>query len=162
MNIRPCESIDIEKVKEIYNFYIDNTVITFEDVPLSTLEMSTRISTYTNSYPWLVCEVGGVVRGFAYAARWKERSAYKNTVEVSVYLESDFSGNGYGTALYAGLFKALEPFNLRVILGCIALPNQSSVKLHEKLGFIKVAHFSGVGRKFGRWLDVGYWQKTNA
>lgn len=159
MNIRPCEPGDIEQICDIYNYYISNTVITFEEIPLTISEMSQRIDTYKKLYPWLVCEVEGQVVGYAYASRWKDRSAYKHTAEITVYLKNNLTRKGYGKALYASLLESLNALNCHVILGCIALPNESSEKLHEYFGFEKVAHFSEAGNKFGRWVDVGYWQK---
>jgi phosphinothricin acetyltransferase len=161
VNIRNFEQKDVEQICEIYNYYIKNTVITFEESPLAISEMSQRISTYTKLYPWLVCEVDGELIGYAYASKWKERSAYKNTAEVTIYLKHGLSRKGYGKALYASLLRVLKELNCHVILGCIALPNESSEKLHEYFGFVKIAHFSEVGRKFDQWVDVGYWQKVN-
>lgn len=159
MLIRPYEPKDAEKICGIYNYYISNTVITFEETPLTTSTMASRIAAYTQEYPWLVCEVDGEVVGYAYATKWKERAAYKNTVEVTIYLANGLARKGYGKALYAALLDKLKQLNCHVALGCIALPNESSEQLHEFFGFKKVAHFSEVGRKFGEWLDVGYWQK---
>lgn len=162
MHIRPFTPTDTDKICEIYNFYIANSVATFEEAPLTPLAMQDRITECTNRYPWLVCELDGVVRGYAYASGWKARSAYKNTVEVTVYLENGFAKNGYGKALYAALLAQLQQLKVHVLLGCITLPNGPSEQLHEYFGFKKVAHFSEVGFKFGRWLDVGYWQKIMA
>lgn len=159
MIIRACEARDVPTVCEIYNYYIANTVITFEENPLSTTEMSARIHAYTQLYPWFVCEVNGVVVGYAYATKWKERAAYKNSVEITVYLDHTQSGKGYGKALYTKLLESLVTMGCHVVLGGIALPNEASVGLHEYFGFKKVAHFSEVGFKLGRWVDVGYWQK---
>jgi phosphinothricin acetyltransferase len=161
VDIRPCEQKDIEKICEIYNYYVSNTVITFEENPLAISEMSQRVETYSKLYPWLVCEAEGQLVGYAYASKWKERSAYKNTAEVAIYLKHGLSRKGYGKALYAALLQSLSKLNCHVILGCVALPNESSEKLHEHFGFAKVAHFSQVGHKFGQWVDVGYWQKVN-
>jgi len=157
--IRACELKDIPQICEIYNYYISNTVITFEETPLTVAEMSARIESYTKLYPWLVCEVEGSVVGYAYASKWKERSAYKKTAEATVYLKNGLSGKGYGKALYSALLDALKALDCHVVLGCIALPNEASVGLHESFGFNKVAHFTEVGRKFSQWVDVGYWQK---
>jgi len=159
MKIRACEARDIAAVCSIYNFYIVNTVITFEEVILSEDEMAARVNVCQKIFPWLVCEVDGEVVGYAYASRWKERSAYKNTVEVTVYLKNGVARKGYGRHLYSTLLEALRKLNVHVALGCIALPNDASVALHEACGFKSVAHFSEVGRKFERWLDVGYWEK---
>lgn len=160
MNIRPFESKDVEQVCDIYNYYINHTVITFEEEPLLSSEMLVRIEAYAALYPWLVCEVDGDIVGYAYATKWKERSAYKSTAEITVYLKHGLSRKGYGKALYASLLQSLKERNCHVVLGCIALPNEASEKLHEYFGFEKVAHFTEVGRKFGKWVDVGYWQKV--
>lgn len=159
MIIRAYGTKDAVKICEIYNYYIANTVITFEENPLSPFDMSARIEAYTKLYPWLVCEVNGVVVGYAYATKWKERAAYKNSVEITVYLDHTQSANGYGKALYSKLLESLQNMDCHVVLGGIALPNEASVGLHEYFGFKKVAHFEEVGFKLGRWVDVGYWQK---
>ena len=162
MNIRSCEENDVSQLCEIYNYYIRNTIITFEENPLSVADFSLRIKSYMQFYPWLVCEDQGVIVGYAYASKWKERAAYKNTAEMTVYLKQDSSGKGYGKALYKALLDLLSQKNCHVLLGCIALPNEASIGLHEYFGFKKVAHFTQVGRKFDRWIDVGYWEKVNA
>ncbi|MFO1370744.1 MAG: N-acetyltransferase family protein [Marinagarivorans sp.] len=120
MNIRPCESKDMEQICEIYNYYINHTVITFEEEPLNSSETSKRIEAYTKLYPWLVCEVDGELIGYAYASKWKERSAYKNTAEVTIYLKHGLSRKGYGKELYASLLQSLKELQCHVILGCIA------------------------------------------
>jgi len=159
VEIRRCEDHDVAQVCDIYNHYIKNTIITFEEVPLSVAEMQARIEAYTKLYPWFVCCEGSSVVGYAYASKWKERAAYRNTAESTVYVRESLEGKGYGKALYAALLESLEQLNCHVVLGCIALPNEASVGLHEHFGFKNVAHFSEVGLKFGRWVDVGYWQK---
>ena len=159
MIIRACETKDVAAICEIYNYYIANTVITFEENPLDIADMSARIEAYTKLYPWLVCEVNGIVVGYAYATKWKERTAYKNSVEVTVYLDHTQNGKGYGKTLYSKLLELLTVKGCHVVLGGIALPNEASVGLHEHFGFKKVAHFSEVGFKLGRWVDVGYWEK---
>jgi phosphinothricin acetyltransferase len=121
--------------------------------------MAQRVSDVQDAgLPWLVLEVEGRVRGYAYATRWRVRPAYRNSVESTVYLEHDAAGSGWGTDLYLALIDALRGKGLHLVIGGIALPNERSIALHEKLGFAKVAHFSEVGFKFGQWHDVGYWQ----
>jgi L-amino acid N-acyltransferase YncA len=161
MIIRACETKDALKICEIYNYYVENTVITFEEIPVDVASMVDRIESYTKLYPWYICEVDGAVVGYAYATKWKERAAYKNSAEVTVYVKHDQGGKGYGKALYSTLIDSLKTKGCHVILGGIALPNDASVGLHEYFGFTKVAHFSEVGFKLGRWVDVGYWQKIN-
>jgi phosphinothricin acetyltransferase len=158
MKIRSCERKDIESICDIYNYYIEHTVITFEEAPLFHQDMASRIASYRPRFPWLVCEVNSEVVGYAYGTKWQQRSAYKNSVEVTVYLRYGKSGNGYGQRLYKELLQSLSGHCHTLVAG-IALPNEASIKLHEKFGFEKVAHFKEVGQKLGRWIDVGYWQK---
>jgi phosphinothricin acetyltransferase len=122
--------------------------------------MQVRIEACTKLYPWLVALDGdGMVVGYSYAIKWKERVAYRHTAEATVYLRDGHVGRGHGRALYAALLQALDARGCHVVLGCIAIPNEASVALHERMGFRKVAHFNEVGFKHGRWLDVGYWQR---
>ena len=160
MVIRPCTSHDIAAICAIYNYYIESTVITFEETPVSIEQMRARIDVITQTYPWLVCELEGEIIGYAYASQWKERSAYKHTAEVTVYLHREKTGMGAGSALYRELFAQLQQQGMHVLLACIALPNLASEKLHESFGFTQAAHFPEVGFKFNRWIDIGYWQKT--
>jgi len=157
--IRPAHSSDAHAIIGIYNHYIAHSTITFEEQPVSAQQMADRIAEVQSApLPWLVAEQSGLVVGFAYASKWKARSAYRYSVEISVYVQQGASGQGLGSELYAALFAALKERGVHVIIGGIALPNPLSVALHEKFGFKKVAHFEQVGFKFGRWIDVGYWQ----
>lgn len=160
MPIRDCTTGDIPSICNIYNHYIAHTVITFEELPVSVVEMQRRIETTMQSFPWLVFEEAGKILGYAYASKWKDRSAYKHTAEVTVYLHPQHCGKGVGTLLYKALIEQLANKNIHVLLACIAIPNTASERIHQKLGFRQVAHFREVGFKFGRWLDVGYWQKN--
>lgn len=158
--IRPAEKADAEAIVKIYNYYIQNTVITFEESTLSAEKMAERIENVTGSgLPWLVAQEKDTVAGYAYAAKWKERSAYRHTVEISVYVSHSSLNKGWGTKLYEALFSELGKTTVHVAVGGIALPNPSSIALHEKFGMEKVAHFKAVGYKFDQWIDVGYWQK---
>lgn len=160
MEVRLITPNDTAAICAIYNHYIEHTVITFEEIPLTVAQMQERITAYTQLYPWLVCEDAGEIVGYAYASKWKERSAYKHTAEVTVYLKHNATQKGYGSALYEELIAQLKAKGCHVLLGCIAIPNEPSAKLHERFGFKQIAHFTEVGRKFERWLDVGYWQKV--
>jgi len=160
LRIRPVEAADAAAICDIYNHYIEHTTITFEEVQLSPGEMAARIEACTKTYPWLVCIDEGVVVGYAYASKWKERAAYRRTAEATVYVRAGHARRGCGGALYAALLPAVFERGYHVLLGCIALPNEASVALHERFGFRKVAHFTEVGRKFDQWVDVGYWQRV--
>jgi L-amino acid N-acyltransferase YncA len=158
--IRPAAPSDSAAIAAIYNRYIAETVITFEEEPVSSDEMAQRIADVQSArLPWLVAEEQGQVTGYAYATPWKTRSAYRYSVEITVYLASGSVGRGIGSLLYSRLFSTLEQLGIHAVIGGIALPNQASVALHEKFRCEKVAHFPQVGFKFNRWIDVGYWQR---
>ncbi len=156
--IRTVRFDDVQAICDIYNEYVAHTSITFEELPVSTVEMQRRIEKVR--LPWLVYEEGGTAVGYAYAAQWKERSAYRHTVECTIYLSPEAAGRQIGTQLYDALFTALREFPIHALIGVIALPNAASIALHEKFGFEKAAYFREVGRKFDKWVDVGYWIKV--
>ena len=159
--IRPAETADAAAICEIYNHYIEHTVVTFEEVLLTAGDIDKRLQDINAiGLPWLVAEVQGVVIGYAYAGKFRDRSAYRYTAEVTVYLAPAGTGQGAGTRLYNALFEALRERSIHIVIGGITLPNVASVALHEKMGMEKVAHLEEVGCKFGKWLDVGYWQAT--
>jgi L-amino acid N-acyltransferase YncA len=156
--IRAARTNDATAIAAIYNHYVRHTVVTFEGVPVAVKEMAQRILDVSERLPWLVWEDGGAVLGWAYATAWKARSAYRFSVETTVYVAVTHQRRGVGDALYRKLIEDLRERKLHSAVGGIALPNEGSVALHEKLGFKKIAHFAEVGRKFDRWVDVGYWQ----
>lgn len=159
MNIRPFLPGDEHGISAIYNHYITGTTITFEEAPLTADAMRARIDDYRQHHPWLVCEIDGQIAGYSYASQFHHRAAYRHTVETTVYLRKGFERRGIGRALYQPLLQLLAQQGCHVALAAIALPNEGSAGLHEALGFAKVGHFSQVGRKFDRWIDVGYWEK---
>jgi len=156
--IRPATPQDAAAICSIYNPYVTGTAITFEEQPVSIEAMQTRITEVIDTFPWLVLEEENVVLGYAYAMPWRARPAYRFSVETTIYLGPSAQKRGFGSALYRALIEGLRGSGLHSAIGGIALPNTASLALHEKLGFKKVAHFSEVGWKFGRWIDVGYWQ----
>lgn len=157
--IREIQQADIPALVEIYNYYISNTYITFEEETLNHTEMSSRVDKVQQAdLPWLVIEKEGQVVGYAYASRWHHRDSYRHTVEVSVYMDHQQGGGGLGSQIFAQLLDLLKQKPIHIAISCIALPNPASVRLHEKFGMEKVGHFKEVGRKFDQWLDVGYWQ----
>lgn len=161
--IRTGRKSDGPAAADIYNHYIENTVVTFEEEAIDGGEMAERIEeTLAAGLPWLALEQDGELAGYAYASKWKGRCAYRYAVEVTVYLHPDAVAKGLGSALYETLFSELEKAGMHVAMGGIALPNPASIALHEKFGMKKVAHFEQVGYKFDRWVDVGYWQKIIA
>lgn len=161
MNIRKVEHRDAPQIAEIYNHYVLNTHHSFEQEAVSVNEMMDRIDSITEACPFLVYEDGLAVLGFAYAVHYKPRSAYKHSVEVSVYIKYGAEQNGIGTKLYEKLFDEIGKIDVHAIIAGISLPNDASIRLHEKFGFEKVAHFREVGFKMDRWIDVGYWELIN-
>lgn len=156
--IRTADSRDARSVAAIYNHYIEQTVITFEEAPVADGEMARRIESVGARYPWLVSEGDDGVDGYAYAAAWQTRSAYRYTVETTIYCDHERLGVGVGRELYTALLDDLRQRELHSAIAGIALPNDASVALHEKLGYRKIAEFHEVGFKLGRWIDVGYWE----
>lgn len=160
IEIRPGVAADATSLARIYNHYIRETVVTFEEQPVPDAEMASRLQKVQgDSFPWLVAVRAGDVVGYAYASQWKPRSGYRFAAEVSVYLDPGHVDQGIGSALYRQALSTLQASGIHVAIGGVALPNDASVKLHEKLGFEKVAHFREVGFKFHRWIDVAYWEK---
>ena len=157
--IRMATHADAEAICAIYNHYVAHTIVTFEEQPVAPAEMQSRIAAVIEKLPWLVFEGDGAITGYAYASPWKTRSGYRFAAESSIYLAPAQTGRGAGTALYANLLENLRARNVHCVIGGAALPNPASVALHEKLGFTKVAHFRENGFKFGRWIDVAYWQR---
>jgi len=160
MLVRLIQEKDVEKITDIYNHYITDTIITFEEERILPAVMAARIKKVTtDNLPWFVAEDdSGSVVGYAYATKWRERFAYRYSVEVTVYLAVNAIKNGMGSRLYETLFSELKTRNIHTVIGGITLPNEASIALHEKFGMKKSAHFKEVGFKFKQWLDVGYWQ----
>ncbi len=157
--IRSATPVDGDALAAIYNPYILKSVITFEEERVTAADMAQRVDEVRSaSLPWLVALAPGGVVAYAYASKWKGRCAYRHSAEVSVYVDEAHTRQGLGRRLYQALLDDLRQKNFHVAIGGIALPNAASVKLHEDFGFEKAAHFAEVGYKFGRWIDVGYWQ----
>ena len=157
--IRDVSATDANQIADIYNHYVANSVITFEETAVSAAGMATRIAEIQGQgLPWLVAELDGRLAGYSYASRWKTRSAYRHSVETTIYLAPGFEGAGIGKVLYSALFPILREAGIHAVIGGAALPNPASEALHERLGFERVATFRQVGFKHGRWVDVAYWQ----
>lgn len=160
MPIRPYQAGDEVAICAIYNHYILHSTATFEEAPLSSAQMAERIHKYTQSHPWLVYEAEGQILGYAYASPFHARSAFRHTVELSMYVHHQAHGQGIGKALYAELQALLASTACHTLVAVISLPNASSVRLHEYFGFSQAGQLHAVGFKFGQWIDIGYWQKS--
>lgn len=156
--IRLAQESDADAIAAIYAHSVDATAVSFETVPPDRQEMATRVSRTLEALPWLVCDIGRQVAGYAYAARHSERSAYRWSVNTSVYVDARFHRRGVGRGLYLSLFAILRAQGYVNAYAGITLPNPGSVGLHEAMGFEKVGVYRNVGFKFGAWHDVGWWQ----
>ena len=156
--IRHVTQDDAAQIAEIYNYYIAESTATFEEALLTAEDMARRIATVTAMYPWLVAERDGAVVGYAYASEFKSRSAYRHTVETSIYMRRGQTAKGTGSRLYSNLLARLALRGVHTAIGVLALPNPQSVALHEKLGFRNAGVLLEAGYKFGAYIDVAYYQ----
>ncbi|MCL1931462.1 MAG: N-acetyltransferase family protein [Treponema sp.] len=156
--IRPVELADCKAITEIYNYYIETTVVTFEEVPLTVSEMHNRVNEIHKNFPYLVYEEKEEILGYAYVHAFHARSAYRFTLEDSIYVRNGCQGKGMGKALLDALLNEVKKLDTHSIMALIALPNDSSIKLHEAFGFKNTGTLKEVGKKFDKWLDVGYWE----
>ena len=161
--IRVAAEEDAAALASIYRPYVEDSRISFEDVAPDAAEMARRIrGDPPGFHPWLVAEEGGQILGYAASSPFRTRPAYRWTVETGIYLVSGVQGRGVGRTLLSDLLKLLESQGYVAAIGAIALPNEASVALHEKLGFDYAGTYRGVGFKLGEWLDVGLWEKELA
>lgn len=157
--IREVKLSDAKAIVDIYNYYILNTNITFEEKQLTVDDMEERIIEKTTKHPWIVYERNGQVIGYAYLSGWHSRSAYRYSNEASIYLDRNEKGHGIGKELFSKLLEISKGYGVHTIVSGITIPNKESISLHEKFGFKKIAEFEEIGFKNNKWLNVGYWQK---
>ena len=161
--IRLASEADAAAIASIYRHYVEGSWISFEDTPPDGAEMTRRIiGERPGFHPWFVAEEDGRLLGYAASSPFRARSAYRWTVETGIYLAPDAHGRGIGKALLSTLLGVLERQGYAAAIGAIALPNDASVALHEKLGFTYAGTYRGVGFKLGQWLDVGLWERELA
>lgn len=161
MIVRCALNDDAEAITEIYNYYISTSIATFELEQINADLVQGRIrACHAAGYVYLVAEDQNELVGYAYAHQYRPRPAYDRTAEISIYTKLGCERRGVASALYRQLLPEIFKAGFHTILAGIALPNDASVRLHEKFGFKKVGHLSEVGRKFDRWIDVGFWQLT--
>lgn len=156
--IRLATADDAGTIAAIYAPFVTETAVSFEIDAPDAEEMERRIVETFEHFPWLVCEVGGYVAGYAYASRHRSRTAYQWSVDTAIYTHPQYRRVGMGRALYTSLLAALPLQGFYNAYAGIALPNAASVGLHEAFGFGPVGVYRQVGFKFGRWHDVGWWQ----
>ena len=156
--IRLAAESDAAAIREIYAPIVRDTHISFEQVAPSTDEIAARIGGTLAQYPWLACELGGKLAGYAYASPFRSRAAYQWTTETTVYVHPGFQRRGLARGLYASLLAILRAQRYVTAVGVIALPNPASIRMHEAAGFRKIGVFQHVGHKNGAWRDTGWWQ----
>lgn len=157
-DIRLAREADAAAIATLYRPLVETTAISFETDPPTPDEMAERIRETLIAYPWLVCDNGGALAGYAYAGRHRVRGAYRWSVDTSAYVDASHRRRGVGRALYASLLAILGAQGYFNAYAGIALPNAASVRLHESLGFEPIGVYRRVGYKLGAWHDVGWWQ----
>lgn len=156
--IRHADNKDVKEILAIYGHFIANSMVTFEtDIP-SINDFQKRIVHHQQNFPWLIAGVNGVVAGYVYASKYRERIAYQWVAEVSIYMHLSYRGKGIAAQLYQALFEILRLQGICKVYAVISVPNPESVGFHEKMGFKWFATYKNVGNKFGKWCDVGWWE----
>lgn len=156
--IRLAAPADAEQVQAIYAPYC-HTPISFELEPPSVEEVRSRLTKVLGQFPWLLCEEGAEVLGYAYATQHRERAAYRWSVDTSVYVRQGRQRRGVGRALYTSLLAVLPLQGFVTAYAGVTLPNAASVGLHEALGYAPVGVYRHVGFKCGAWHDVAWYQR---
>lgn len=158
--LRPATPDDAAAIAAIYAPYVERGTVSFELTAPGPDVIRQRMAASNGMFPWLVVTEGegGPVRGYAYASAFRDRPAYRFTVETSIYLEMGIQGRGYGRHLYDALIDTVRAQGFAHAIGVIALPSDHSIRLHESVGFRRTGVLREVGYKEGRWIDVGFWQ----
>lgn len=161
--VRPATEDDMVWLVDIYNYYVQNSVVTFDLEPLQHKD-------WVEKYRWLkslelpfvvAASPNGQILGFAYVAPWRQKAAYRRTVEDSIYLRPAATGKRLGTKLLAELIDKSKAAGVKEIVAVISDKGaESSIKLHERFGFKHQGHLGKVGFKFGRWLGTVLMQKS--
>ncbi|WP_373713407.1 N-acetyltransferase family protein [Streptococcus sp.] len=159
MKIRQAKQEDAEAILSVYAPYVEETIITFETQVPSLEDFQVRMATIMEKFPYLVAEVDGQILGYTYAHTYYARDAYDWTLELSIYVDRNRRQAGIGQALYDVLEEKLSKQNVVNLLACISLPNEPSIRFHQKRGFEQIGHFKKVGFKFGQWCDTVWMQK---
>jgi phosphinothricin acetyltransferase len=161
--IRLAREADAAAIESIYRPYVEDSRVSFEESAPGAAEITRRMTgDKPGLYPWLVAEEGDSLLGYAASSPFRSRRAYRWIVETGIYLDPAAQGRGVGRALLSELLALLQRQGFAAAIGAIALPNDASVALHERLGFFHTGTYRQVGFKMGEWLDVGLWQKELA
>lgn len=152
--IRKIQPQDIQAITDIYNFYVAHSTATFDLTPLTLAEMQTRLDAITAHHPCFVFDTEGEIAGYCYAHPWKERAAYSQTWETTVYVAPGKERKGIGKQLMNKLIETCRQAECHSLIACITEGNEASCRLHEVLGFTQVSCFKEVGFKFGKTLGI--------
>ena len=158
ITIRTATTADAAGILEIYAPFVLSTAVSFETAVPTVKEIEGRIEKCLQKFPWIICEIDGTVGGYAYASSHREREAYQWTCESSIYLHPNVKGKGWGKIIYPCLFNLLKLQGFVNVYGGITLPNEASIKLHERCGFECFAVYDNVGYKLDSWHKVGWWK----
>lgn len=158
--IRSATEADAAALLAIYAPYVEHTAISFELTPPTVEDFAGRIRKALAEWAWLVAEVDGQCAGYAYGSAHRPRAAYRWSVETSAYVHPDYWRRGIGRALYGQLLEVLPARGYCNAYAGVTLPNAASVALHEDLGFQPIGVFTAVGRKFGAWHDVAWFERA--
>ena len=164
VRIRPGTAADLPRLNALYNHYVARTPNTFDITPIALPERERWFRRFGDRGPHrllVAADRAGVV-GFACSAEFRGKEAYATSVETTVYLANEALGRGTGTRLYSELLSALEAEDIHRAYAGITLPNEASVALHQKLGFREIGTYDEVGRKFGRYWSVRWYEKRFA
>jgi phosphinothricin acetyltransferase len=158
---RFAEERDLQSLTRIYNHYVTQTAITFDVEPVTPKQRQRWLEGFSAAgrHRCLVAELDGEVCGYACSGHFRAKAAYDTTVEVSVYLDPEATGQGLGGLLYRELFASLRETDLHRAIGIITLPNAASIALHRRFGFESIGVLHEVGRKFDRYWDVEWFEK---
>ena len=155
LKIRPVMPSDACAVADIYRYYVENTTVTFDEEAPAEEDIRETITRISQAWPYLVAEADGVVVGYCYVHPWKEKIAYRTTLETTVYLRQGFTSHGVGRRLMEALMvECKSKGNIHSLIACITAENEGSRRFHSRLCFKEVSFFREVGYKFGRYLDV--------
>ena len=160
MRIRPATVADANPIATIYRPIVETTAISFEETPPDADEMARRIQSISQTHVFLAAEDQKGLLGYAYSSQHRSRAAYQTSVDVTIYVANRARRMGVGRALYEALLPETAAKGFHAAFAGITLPNPGSVGLHEALGFTQVGIYREVGRKFGQWHDVGWWQRV--
>lgn len=159
MKIRTVTISDAEQIRNIYDYYVKNTYVTFDCETPTVDEFRVKIENTLKRYPFLAACEKDEIFGYAYASPLKDRAAYDCSAEISIYVKHGITKRNIGTKLYTELEERLKRLNVKNLYSCIGHPNIPSEDFHKKMGFAKVARFRKCGFKHGEWLDVIWMEK---